>query len=138
MTAAALDTTPRTLQGSDPHHPMQGKDAMTRAVGYLRVSTGLQAEKGMGLEIQRERVSEYAQAQGLELVDVIQEVASGGVRNGEEASSEHRPVLLALLDRDDFDVLIVARYDRLSRDVGLPGVHRTEAVEARRARRLGG
>lgn len=92
---------------------------MARAIAYLRVSTGLQAEKGMGLEVQRQAVTEYAAAQGLELVDVVQEAASGGVQAGEVFSWAHRPVLLQLLDRakaGEFDALIVAKFDRLSRD----------------------
>jgi site-specific DNA recombinase len=92
---------------------------VTRAIAYLRVSTGLQAEKGMGLEVQRQAVTEYAAASGLELVDVVQEAASGGVQVGEVFSWEHRPVLLNLIERakgGEFDVLLVAKFDRLSRD----------------------
>lgn len=92
---------------------------MAKAVGYLRVSTGLQAEKGMGLEVQRQAVTEYAAAHGLELVDVVQEAASGGIRAGEVFSWEHRPVLLQLMERaqaGEFNTLLVAKFDRLSRD----------------------
>ncbi len=73
----------------------------------------------MGLEAQRDRVKEFAKTKGLDLIDVIQEAASGGVQNGEEHSWEHRPVLLELMDRavaGGFDVLLVAKLDRLSRD----------------------
>lgn len=90
-----------------------------RAVAYLRVSTDLQAERGMGLAVQRERIKTHAADKGLELVDVVQEAASGGVREGEEFSWEHRPVLLDLMGRaeaGEFAVLLVARLDRLSRD----------------------
>lgn len=113
-----------------------------RAVGYLRVSTGLQAEQGMGLEAQRSKVSEYAQAHGLDLVDVVEEVASGGIQDGETFSYEHRPQFLRLLDRAagrEFDVLIVAKFDRLSRHTGsaetafrtfeINGVHVVSASE---------
>ena len=92
---------------------------MRRAIGYLRVSTDGQAERGMGLEVQRERVTEYAQAKGLELLEVVREAASGGVRNGEDFSYEHRPILLELMERaqaGEFEALIVAKLDRLSRD----------------------
>jgi DNA invertase Pin-like site-specific DNA recombinase len=61
----------------------------------------------------------YAAVRGLDLVDVVEEAASGGVRAGEEFSYEHRPVLLALMERaeeGEFDVLIIAKLDRLSRD----------------------
>src|SRR5439155_21278979 len=68
---------------------------------------------------QRDRVRDFAQATGLELVDVVAETASGAVREGELTSIEHRPVLSDLLDRaqrGEFAALIVASFDRLSRD----------------------
>jgi site-specific DNA recombinase len=79
----------------------------------------LQAENGLGLEVQRDAVLEYAGNHGIELIDVVQEAASGGVREGELFSWEHRPTLLWLIERaeaGDYDVLLVARFDRLARD----------------------
>ena len=69
-----------------------------------------------------------------ELVDIVQEAASGGVQDGEEFSYEHRPVLLSLIDRaqaGEYDVLLVAKLDRLSRDFP------TLAVLERRLQRFG-
>jgi hypothetical protein len=57
---------------------------------------------------------------------------SGGVQNGAEFSCEHRPVLLALIGRagpGEYEVLLVARIDRLSRD------HATLVVLGRRVER---
>lgn len=91
----------------------------TRALAYLRVSTAGQAERGMGLETQRDRVRAFAEAKGLNLLAVVAESASGGVRDGEDFSYEHRPVLLSLIERaerGEYDALVVARFDRLSRD----------------------
>ncbi len=105
-----------------------------RAVAYLRVSTAGQAERGMGLEAQRDRVRELAKAKGYQLASVVQEAASGGVQDGEELSWEHRPVLLELVDRakaGEYDVLLVAKLDRLSRD------YPTLAVVERRLQRYG-
>jgi DNA invertase Pin-like site-specific DNA recombinase len=65
-------------------------------------------------------------------VDVVTETASGGVQNGAEFSWEHRPVLLELIERaraGEFEVLLVARLDRLSRD------HATLVVLERRLQR---
>jgi site-specific DNA recombinase len=90
-----------------------------RAKGYVRVSTRGQAERGMSLAAQRDRVTEYAKAKGWQLVGIVEESASGGVRDGEDFSWEHRPVLLDLLGEAQaraFDVLLVAKLDRLSRD----------------------
>lgn len=107
---------------------------MTSAVGYLRVSTARQAAEGMGLAVQRDLVAECAKRRRLELVEVVEEAASGGVRDGEEFSWEHRPVLLDLIDRaeaGDFSTLIVAKLDRLSRD------YPTLIVSERRFQRFG-
>ena len=92
---------------------------MRRAIGYLRVSTRGQAEKGMGLEAQRKRVLDYTSERGYELLEVVQEAASGAVQNGELFSHQHRPVLTSLIaraGRREYDVLLVASFDRLSRD----------------------
>jgi DNA invertase Pin-like site-specific DNA recombinase len=93
--------------------------ASRRAIGYLRVSTAGQAERGMGLQAQRTKVEEYAREHSLELVELVRETAGAGVRDGEALSHEHRPRLLELLERAKagaFDVLLVAKLDRLSRD----------------------
>src|SRR5215510_11690602 len=92
---------------------------MPRAIGYLRVSTSAQEERGAGLETQRRKVTEYARSEGLTLLAVVHEAASGAVQDGELSSIEHRPVLAGLLERaerGDFDTLVVASFDRLSRD----------------------
>lgn len=110
------------------------RDGGSRAVAYLRVSTAGQAERGMGLESQRDCITELARAKGYELVDVVREAASGGVQAGEELSWEHRPVLLELVDRakaGEYDTLLVAKLDRLSRD------YPTLAVVERRLQRYG-
>lgn len=88
----------------------------------------------MSLETQRERVEDYANDKGYELVDVRAEAASGAVRDGEEFSWEHRPTLLDLMGRaeaKEYDVLLVAKLDRLSRD------YPTLIVLERRLQRLG-
>jgi site-specific DNA recombinase len=96
-----------------------GQRTAPRAIGYVRVSTRGQAERGMSLVSQRERVTDYAREKGYALLEVVEEAASGAVRADEVFSWEHRPVLLSVLDRAqarDFDVLVVAKLDRLSRD----------------------
>src|SRR5438067_35972 len=54
-----------------------------RAIAYLRVSTTGQAEKGMGLAAQREVVRRFAKEQGLELLQIVEEAASGAAKEGE-------------------------------------------------------
>jgi DNA invertase Pin-like site-specific DNA recombinase len=88
-------------------------------VGYVRVSTAGQAERGMSLAAQRDKVEAFARDKRYDLIDIAAEAASGAVRGDEVFSWEHRPVLLDLLQRaraQEFDVLVVAKLDRLSRD----------------------
>jgi DNA invertase Pin-like site-specific DNA recombinase len=89
-----------------------------RAVGYTRVSSSGQEKDGLSLVTQRERLTEYAAGHGLDLLEVIAETASGGVRNGEVFSWEHRPALADILDgfkAGAADVLLVVEPDRLAR-----------------------
>ena len=100
-------------------HPQPAGDIPRRAIAYLRVSTNTQAEDGLGLDVQRDKLQEYVAEKSLDLIETVEEVSSGGIQNGETFSWEHRPVLLNLLDRakeGDYDILLVARLDRLSRD----------------------
>jgi site-specific DNA recombinase len=83
------------------------------AVGYVRVSTEKQADTGVSLEAQTEKVRAMAVVQGVELVDVI-------VDAGESAKSLHRPGmtrLLALVDAGAVQTVIIAKLDRLTRSV---------------------
>ena len=113
---------------------------MSRAIGYLRMSADAQAERGIGLEVQRKRVTEYAKAKGYELLEVVQEAASDSAHHGEEFSWQHRPSLLELMERaqaNEYEALIVAKLDRLSRDnatlVALAHRFRQRGVEIRSA-----
>lgn len=84
-----------------------------RAIGYVRVSTAKQADKGVSLEAQEERLRIYAQMQGLELVRIE-------VDAGESASSMERPGLqraLAALDSFEAAALVVVKLDRLTRNI---------------------
>jgi len=84
-----------------------------RAIGYVRVSTDKQADFGVSLEAQTEKVRAMAVVQGAELAEVI-------VDAGESAKSLDRPGmerLLALVDSRAVDVVIIAKLDRLTRSV---------------------
>ena len=47
-----------------------------RAIGYVRVSTDKQLDDGVSLEAQREQITAYARCYDIDLVDVVQDVAS--------------------------------------------------------------
>jgi site-specific DNA recombinase len=84
-----------------------------KALGYVRVSTDKQAERGCSLEAQAEKIKAMALLQNAELVDTI-------VEGGESAKSLNRPgmtKLLAAIDKGKIQAVIVAKLDRLTRSV---------------------
>lgn len=84
-----------------------------RAVGYVRVSTDRQADRGVSLEAQAEKIRAMAVVHNAELLDII-------VDGGESAKSLQRPGierLLALVDEKKVQAVIVAKLDRLTRSV---------------------
>jgi hypothetical protein len=84
-----------------------------KAIVYIRVSTDQQADRGVSLDAQRERVRAMAVVQGTELLDVI-------VDGGESAKSMNRPGLqrvLSMVESGKVQAVIVAKLDRLTRSV---------------------
>ena len=87
--------------------------AITRAVGYIRVSTDKQVDHGVSLEAQRTKLEAYAALYDIELVAVI-------VDAGVSAKTLQRPGLqqaLGMLRHGEADALLVAKLDRLTRSV---------------------
>jgi site-specific DNA recombinase len=87
--------------------------SLMRTVGYVRVSTDKQADRGVSLDAQAEKIRAMAVVHDAELIDII-------VDGGESAKSLNRPGmarLLALLDSGDVQSVIVAKLDRLTRSV---------------------
>src|ERR1700675_3199093 len=84
-----------------------------KTIGYVRVSTDKQAERGCSLEAQAEKIRAMALVQSAELSEII-------VESGESAKSLNRPgmaKLLALVDAGKVKAVIVAKLDRLTRSV---------------------
>ena len=85
------------------------------AIGYLRVSTGRQAESGLGIEAQTSTIETWATYKQLR-VDWIQDEAVSGT-----TAPDQRPGLSQALTRlenpaDPAQTLITAKLDRLGRD----------------------
>lgn len=87
-----------------------------RALGYLRVSTQEQATRGAGLEAQERAIRAWCAAHGARLLRIERDESSG--TNGLDTRAGLRRALLALT-KDEADVLVVARLDRLARDLVL-------------------
>ena len=83
------------------------------AIGYVRVSTDKQADRGVSLDAQAEKIRAMAVVHNAELLDII-------VDGGESAKSLQRPGmerLLALVDGKRVQAVVVAKLDRLTRSV---------------------
>ena len=86
---------------------------MTRAIGYIRVSTDGQAEEGISLDAQRAKLQAFAIAADLDLVDIRCDA-------GVSAKTLARPGLQATLTdlrEGRADALLVCKLDRLTRSV---------------------
>ncbi len=84
----------------------------SRVLGYVRVSTDEQASNGVSLDEQRRRISDYAETQGLSLIDVEADEGISG------SKTTNRPALQSALRRlrkGEARGLIVTALDRLSR-----------------------
>ena len=86
--------------------------AATRVLGYLRVSTGEQAESGAGLDAQRATIQAEADRRGWHVEYVVDAGTSGATLS--------RPALteaLGRLEGGDVGILVAAKLDRVSRSV---------------------
>lgn len=86
---------------------------MKRIVGYARVSTDRQADKGVSLQDQQAKIQAMTVVHDGELLEII-------VDAGESAKTLDRvgmQRLLALVDARKVDVVIIAKLDRITRSV---------------------
>ncbi|HEX8426447.1 recombinase family protein [Hymenobacter sp.] len=86
---------------------------MTRYVAYFRVSTARQGQSGLGLEAQQAAVWNFVGTEA-SIVAEFTEVESG--------RKNSRPQLQAAIThaKQEGAVLLVAKLDRLARNVGVP------------------
>jgi site-specific DNA recombinase len=83
-----------------------------RAAGYIRVSTEEQATTGHGLESQERAIRAFAASQDYALVEVVADPGISGATRPAE-----RPGFSRLLELPEVSVLLVWKFDRLSRDL---------------------
>lgn len=84
-----------------------------RLVGYLRVSTDRQAEKGQGLGVQEAAIRTWARTHDHRIVAVHRDEGVSGSNGVEDRLG--LPSALSLVQAGKADGLIVARLDRLAR-----------------------
>lgn len=86
---------------------------MKQAIALTRVSTSEQGKSGLGLAAQAAAIRAFAAAEGFEVVEVVEEVASGKL-----GLDEREGLRTALAKARKLRCpVIVAKLDRLSRDV---------------------
>jgi len=86
---------------------------MSKAIGYVRVSTDKQADKGVSLDAQAEKIRQYSALHDFDLVDVV-------VDAGASAKSTRREGLQTILEavrKREVDAVVFLKLDRLTRSV---------------------
>jgi len=86
-----------------------------KVLGYVRASTNEQAENGVSLKAQEQRIREYCKAQGWQLIEIVQD-------EGYSAKDLKRPGLRRVLEEFPqkhrrFQGIVVVKLDRLTRSV---------------------
>ena len=106
------------------------QNASNRAIGYCRVSTDEQAERGYGLDAQRHAIADAAKRLGC---DVTAWFSDEGIC-GAVTIDKRTGLLAALESLRAGDVLLVAKRDRLSRGDAMLTAWIEKEVTKRRAR----
>src|SRR5262245_3498908 len=87
---------------------------MRTAFGYIRVSTDEQADRGLGLEAQRQRIRAFCEMKGLHLTEIYEDP---GLSGGKPLASRQAGSRLLADARRTRPIVIVAKLDRLFRSV---------------------
>lgn len=95
---------------------MPTKPARPKVIGYLRVSTAEQMD-GYGLDVQEAAIRRYCKAERLRLVAIESDEGQSGSNGLNDRVG--LGTALAAIERGDATALVVAKYDRLARDLVL-------------------
>src|SRR6266436_3938308 len=87
---------------------------MKDAISYIRVSSEEQADSGLGLEAQRQRIAAYCTMKGLHLAEVFEDPA---ISAGKPLASRPAGSRLLAAAKKSKAVVVVAKLDRLFRSV---------------------
>ncbi|MEK6677734.1 MAG: recombinase family protein [Planctomycetota bacterium] len=87
-----------------------------KAIGYTRCSTNEQADSGLGLEAQAERIKAYCTMRGAELLELV---TDAGVSGGKPlASRDGGQRLLSAIREKRADGVVMLKLDRMFRNAG--------------------
>jgi site-specific DNA recombinase len=90
-------------------------EIVSKAVGYVRVSSEEQAATGFGLATQEAAIRAFAQSQGYEMVDVVVDAAVSGATKPAEREGFRR--IIEMAEQGAFSILLVWKFDRLARQI---------------------
>jgi DNA invertase Pin-like site-specific DNA recombinase len=88
---------------------------MKPIIAYIRVSTDKQGKSGLGIEAQREAITRFAAAEGMEVAREFVEVETG--KGADALERRPQPAAALAAARKAKAAVVVAKLDRLSRDV---------------------
>ena len=83
---------------------LEDSNCSNKTIVYARVSSNDRKES---LKEQQARLENYATLNNLMVIDSFKEIASG--------MNDSRPILTKILERDDWDILLIENKDRLTR-----------------------
>jgi DNA invertase Pin-like site-specific DNA recombinase len=86
---------------------------MEKAIGYVRVSTTVQAEEGCSLVLQREKIAAYAKLNDLELVDIVEDAGISGTKMERDGLNDVR----ARVEKREVKHVIIYKLDRMARNL---------------------
>lgn len=86
-----------------------------RAVGYIRVSTDMQAEEGYSLENQEYQIKEFAEWQKMKLVHIYKEEKGASGKNI-EGRPQFQQMLADIAKNRDIDYVVVLNMSRFARN----------------------
>jgi DNA invertase Pin-like site-specific DNA recombinase len=87
------------------------------AIPYMRVSTGQQARSGLGLEAQQAALARFAEQEGFQLLSPFVETETGKGADALDRRPQLAAALAAARKHKPPVPIMVAKLDRLSRDV---------------------
>lgn len=128
-TVTKNDNTEKAMKRATKKQQKQTKSTVPGVVGYIRVSTEEQAERGLSLDAQRRRIEQYCELYGLELVGIYEDAGASAANLDRDGL---RAALAAIQAAGRHCGLIVAKLDRLTRSVVDAGELLTGALRGRR------
>ena len=107
-------------------------EGMKQAYGYIRVSTETQADKGYGLETQKQAITDYCKKYNIELISVFADEGISGTIGDTDDISNRQGLVQLLSVLNGVNTVIVMNTSRLWRD------EQAKVFITREIRKLGG